>query len=480
MLNLGNLQISPEQYSKKQSYIPQETILNTILKSLHFLANFIPADLHLHQIVDSENLKTIGEARPIVQPSFYRRSYIGFNFSIFDRTYLYEAYTKRQIVKGIDGEIFNCLPLHQTAYPIFDNNGEIISLLEVERNLNEELRLGDKQDLYRSVINEIIITIITSALYETRSLPPIVQGDAVLIVDYQGIIIYSTYHATNIAKHIGITIDLEGNLFNDCFDRGSWLVHEVNPLFSEQELFFDKSILTIRSIPLKSYVVLILHDITALKHKDQEIQVKSAIIREVHHRVKNSLQAIAGLLRLQQRRSQSEKVKEILGESINRINSISLVHEYLSQKDVEVVNLKELSENILSATLQSLIEPDKKINTSIICPDQLSVPSAQATSIALILNELIHNALEHAFLDKNIGNLNITFEIEENLLLINVCDDGKGLPAKFLPEKHGHLGWYIIQTLIKDDLGGTFEIQSSKKGTKIITKVPYKVPYINS
>ena len=197
------------------------------------------------------------------------------------------------------------------------------------------------------------------------------------------------------------------------------------------------------------------------------------IIKEVHHRVKNNLQTIVGLLRLQQRRIQNHEAKNILGESINRINSIALLHQYLSQKDVELLNLKELSSNILLGIIQSMGEPDIKIETEVITtPEVILLPSARANSVALILNELINNAVKHAFIGKLSGKLSIYLNLTHNLLKITIKDNGTGLPADFDPEKHANLGWRIILSLLTDDLMGDYEINSDENGTTINITVP--------
>ncbi|MBC7474265.1 MAG: histidine kinase N-terminal domain-containing protein, partial [Candidatus Sericytochromatia bacterium] len=381
MLAIGALQSLPDRNDIKNVYIPDEVILNTIGNSIVSLSDFIPADIHLYKLVDNNILKTIAEAKPSIYPSFYRRLHLEHTFLLKEDSLFYTALKNQEKTDSLNnGQIFNGLPLFQTIYPIINKNNKTIGFLLVERSLYEQRRWGLKEWLYQNTVNNIIQAILESSFLETRALPIIYPGDGIVILDSNGIINYSNYTAINTAKYLELITPLEGNSFEEVFSKGTWRILEVNSLYSEQELTVDSYVINIKVIPLDSIVLIVLRDVSELRHKDQEIKVKSAIIKEIHHRVKNNLQSIASLLRLQQRRTQNMEVKDILSDSINRINSISVVHDYLSQKNVDVIDLTEMAKNILFEVSKSFTLPDKKIGFNIYAPDNLLFPSAKAVS----------------------------------------------------------------------------------------------------
>ena len=161
------------------------------------------------------------------------------------------------------------------------------------------------------------------------------------------------------------------------------------------------------------------HAAIAIEHA--KLMVKSAIIQEMHHRVKNNLQQVASLLRLQMHYAGQRSVEQVLTESLNRILAIASVHELLAREDLDIISVKKIAASIVQATAQSIIAPGKHIRMSIEGPDIL-LPSAQATSLALILNELVQNAVEHGFGDGS----------DEGEILIKLGEDAHNVP----PARH--------------------------------------------
>lgn len=198
----------------------------------------------------------------------------------------------------------------------------------------------------------------------------------------------------------------------------------------------------------------------AIAIANSKLLVKSAIVKEMHHRVKNNLQTIASLLRLQMHYSKLKSVEDVLQESINRILSIAAVHEVLSQEEVERVSLRKVAENILGATRQSLIAPGKRVDTPLSGPDFL-LPTAKATSAALILNELVQNAIEHGFESVDEGHLSVKLEEGEREITITVENDGTPLPEGFDLHANRNLGLQIVENLVRDDLHGQFSLTNN-------------------
>jgi two-component sensor histidine kinase len=189
--------------------------------------------------------------------------------------------------------------------------------------------------------------------------------------------------------------------------------------------------------------------------ENAKLMVRSAIISEMHHRVKNSLQTIASLLRLQIRYGKFDSVEQVLNESINRILAIAAVHEMLANESLDSVNIKKVAGVILNATGRSLVPPDKQIDMSVEGA-ALMLPSRKATSVALILNELVQNAIEHGFKIADQGKIIIKLHEEDDNVLLSVTNDGDPLAPQFDVRQDRNLGLQIVENLVHDDLNGSF------------------------
>lgn len=467
-----------------QEYIPNERDrhwIQNIARQLPFLADFIPADLLIHAPVGQDRFVTVAEAKPTVRQSFYRRPQVGVQFLPEQTSAIWQAFQSGELAVGAMGKVVNGQPMNQVAYPLAGEHGTA-AILVVERNLYEELKHSEsKRQLYRTAITRVVKTLIDKAKVSSIALPPIQPGDALLLVNNRGTIMHASAVALNLARRLGMPEQLEGLEWTEAFLKGhEYRQVHTNPIFNESELVTPHLTVAVRTIPVMPSDfsvdhVKVLHDITELKQKDRELVVKSTLVKEVHHRVKNNLQTVAGLLRLQQRRSQNPEVKAILNESITRIASIALVHEYLSHDDVGVVDLKELVEGLVSSTLQSMLDPSQRIATELRCPKPLTLPSAQATSAALVVNELLQNTIKHAFTGRAEGRVVVSLEDRDEGVVIGIDDNGIGLPEGFSPARDGNLGWQIVNTLVRDDLQGTLTIARGN-GTLIQVVIPHPRP----
>lgn len=449
---------------------------------LPFLADLIPADLFVFCPRADGSLVAVAEAKPTVRESFYRRSLQGSVLSL-DATAIYQAFATGEITEGPAGKVVSGQPMHQTAYPM-RRGKHVCGVVVVERNLHEELQHTEfKRNLYRTAVSRTVTTLIEQSRALDCPLPPVAAGDATLILGAGDVIRHTSFQAGVLARRLGLSDSLDGLSWEQTFPaQGEYRSLAANGLFEDFELTSRREALSIRFLRLEPAddevaAIVILRDITALRNKDRELAIKETIIREVHHRVKNNLQTIAGLLRLQMRRSRLPEVKSILKDCIERISSIALVHEYLAQDDVGAVDLKELCYNLLSAAMQGMASPDTAISARIVAPKQrVALPSAQATSVALVVNELLQNTCKHAFKGRARGNVDVVLQPQDSELTIAVKDDGIGLPAAFDPEAQGNLGWHIIRTLVHDDLRGQFTVESAEAGTSVTFTIPTQLP----
>jgi two-component sensor histidine kinase/putative methionine-R-sulfoxide reductase with GAF domain len=201
------------------------------------------------------------------------------------------------------------------------------------------------------------------------------------------------------------------------------------------------------------------HAAIAIDHA--KLLVKSAIIQEMHHRVKNNLQQVASLLRLQMHYVGERSVEQVITESLNRILAIASVHELLAREDLDTISVKKIAQQIVAATHQSMIGPHKVLQFTIEGPDIL-LPSSKANSVALILNELTQNAVEHGFgegMDE--GHIAITLKETVHELRLAVTNDGTPLPHNFDLRQTNSLGLQIVDSLVRGDLQGKFTLTSA-------------------
>ena len=198
------------------------------------------------------------------------------------------------------------------------------------------------------------------------------------------------------------------------------------------------------------------HAAIAIEHA--KLMVKSAIIQEMHHRVKNNLQQVASLLRLQMHYAGERTVEQVLRESLNRILAIASVHELLAREDLDIISVKQIAESILAATKQSIVGPHKQITMTVEGPDIL-LASSQATSLALILNEVVQNAIEHGFPDGyDEGSILIALHEDPREVELKVSNDGKPVPEGFDVRTTDSLGLQIVQSLARGELNGRFTL----------------------
>lgn len=234
--------------------------------------------------------------------------------------------------------------------------------------------------------------------------------------------------------------------------------------------------LAFTSVPLKSFdetaagALMLIRDITEIRVKEKELMLQSVVIKEIHHRIKNNLQTVASLLRLQARRVDSEQTKKALHDSISRILSIAVVHEVLSKEGMDMVDVRSVLTQMIDMIIHNMVDRDRHIVINLTC-DSFTLFSRQATSLILIINELVHNALEHAFVRRDRGIINIEVKQEDYEILLVVADNGIGFNEEDL-NKSNSLGLNIIRTLVEEDLKGIINI-IGQRGTKVEVKFPF-------
>lgn len=248
----------------------------------------------------------------------------------------------------------------------------------------------------------------------------------------------------------------EGETFNYKKDGSVYRVRwSIDPIYN------DKGEIT--------HFVSVQRDVTKEWERQQQMQEilkqRENLIKETHHRIKNNLATITGLLELQIMKSESDEVRNVLSESMNRVSSIASIHEKLYETEGLAsitldVYIKDLVEQI-SSSLEN-IGGSSNISFELdLSPISLSM--RQAVPLGLILNELITNANKHAF-DEDGGIISISCQAEEGKIYLEVKDNGKGLPEDLDIRNTNSLGLKLIETL-SHQLDGEYTL-SSENGTE--------------
>ncbi len=220
--------------------------------------------------------------------------------------------------------------------------------------------------------------------------------------------------------------------------------------------------------------LVLVRDVTELRRRDRQLMGKDATIREIHHRVKNNLQTVAALLRLQARRLRDPAARAALEESVRRVGSIAVVHETLSLSLDETVAFDGVADRVL-AMCAEVAAPEAEVEVR----REGTVgrlPAEVATPLSMVLAELVQNAVEHGF-PRGRGHVLVRCRREADRLQVVVEDDGQGLPEGFDPGTSSSLGLQIVRTLLEGELRGRLALRRGESGgTRAQVELPVSAP----
>jgi two-component sensor histidine kinase len=316
-------------------------------------------------------------------------------------------------------------------------------------------------------------------------------NDGMLRLGRSGKVTYASPNALSAYRRLGLAADLAGRELAPlttrlCAEAGprddSLMLAASGRAHLEIEVEASGSVVQLRSIPLtvdgaRAGALILLRDVTELRNRERELITKDATIREIHHRVKNNLQTVAALLRLQARRMRVPEAAGALEEAVRRVGSIALVHETLSHATAEVVEFDDIARQI-AATTGELSAPEARITPGLSGKFGM-LPATVATPLALVLTELLHNAVQHGLAlpgGPAVGTLEITACRGADQLTVTVADNGAGFPAGFDLEQATSLGLQIVRTLVVGELGGTLAISPRTEGGGTCVRLDLPLP----
>ncbi len=313
-------------------------------------------------------------------------------------------------------------------------------------------------------------------------------GDGFVRVDDQGRVVYASPNALSVYRRLGHRGDLEGTVLADATRH---LVPARRRLDEETlsavlggrgardtEIEGEGTSLIVRSIPLRPKgehlgALILVRDVTDLRRRDRELVTKDTTIREIHHRVKNNLQTVAALLRLQARRIDEPAAKSALEEAVRRVGSIAIVHETLSQTAEGSVAFDEIADRLMTMVAEvTAVAGGVRVRRD---GTFGRVPSETATALAMVLTEVLQNAAEHGYpTDGGPGEIVVDVRRSLGRLTCTVTDDGVGVPDGFDLDTSTHLGLSIVRTLVESELGGQLTLArvGPRGGTRVRVDVP--------
>ena len=451
--------------------------LASLVADWQIVADLSFADLILWRAVD-EGFVAVAQCRPSTGPTVHLDDVVGSMAASGRIAHLQRALDEGGIVASREPRWDETYAVREDALPVV-MNGQPIAVLtrEVSQAVS---RSSSRLELnYKGAADDILRMIThgeypvhTSVTGPRRGAPRV--GDGVLRLDSSGHVMYASPNALSCFHRLGV----HGSLMNRSLpqvaselitDKG--LVNETLAMVVmgraawRTDLEANGACLSLRALPVMDRgarvgAVLLCRDVTELRRRERELITKDATIREIHHRVKNNLQTVAALLRLQSRRVQAPEAKEALAEAMRRVSTIALVHETLSGTLDELVNFDDLAARSMRMAAE-VASPG--VQVQIVREGDFGlIPAQYASSLALVITELVTNAVEHGFEGRERGTITVTAERTADQVRVVIADDGVGLTH----EPSG-LGSSIVRTLVENELSGQIAWTGSDSGSAV-------------
>lgn len=473
----------------------EQAVLDSIHTQLSIVADLSRAEGLLYGPLVDGKTTVLAHFHPHSVAPVYQKNYTGRKVSFPDMPVVIKAMEhgrKQQGQEGVFGDKFSVVV---ETWPIFspDFAGQVIGAVSIDTNLLESERQRSRSKIFQRTLRRLQNMMLNGTLKNAEVLSPFDEQAGLIVVDPEGRIRYTSGIAANLYRRIGYLSNLIGQpleslttgddkLFTraistmECVEaetenNGRHWVRKVIPIWGRPTTL--NSILRqlwyrVNPAERLAGALIVVRDITEERRKEQEMRVKNAMIQEIHHRVKNNLQTIAALLRIQTRRVKSPDALSALQDAIKRILSVAVIHEFLSDQEAWTINIKDVCQRIIAQTKDSIVGAESKIAFALNGPS-IWLPARQATACALVINELLQNSLEHGFLAGANGQIDIALTDEGNYVIIIVSDNGQGLPSDFNPQALHSLGLQIAKTLVTEDLQGELTLSNNSGTVATIT-----------
>ena len=469
--------------------------LHAVVGEWQLLADLSFADYLMWVRRDDGQLVCVAQVRPNTAPTVLLADAVGTINAADDMPVVTAAFDSGHIGResdGAQGDTHDATGLDVEAVPVRHGN-QLVAVLTHQTALVDRRKASPLERAYLDCARNLLHMLSEGTfpnvgdLAMSRSSPRV--GDGFVRLDVDGAVVFASPNAISAYHRMGLTAELEGHnlvavtrpLISDPFEAQELATHVRDSLAGgssmRMEVDAGGAAVLLRTLPLVVHgaaagAAVLIRDVTEVKRRDRALLSKDATIREIHHRVKNNLQTVAALLRLQARRTNNAEGREALIESVRRVSSIALVHDALSMSVDEEVNLDEVVDRIVPI-MNDVASVDAPVR--IVRVGDLGVLDAdRATALIMVITELVQNALEHAYdADTSEGCVTIKAERSARWLDVVVHDDGTGLPEGFSLEKSDRLGLQIVRTLVAAELDGSLGMQDVPGGgTDVVLRVP--------
>ncbi|GAB3623341.1 PAS domain-containing sensor histidine kinase [Mariniluteicoccus endophyticus] len=459
----------------------QEEWLTRLVANWQLIADLSFSDLVLWvPDEDPEIFWAVAQVRPNTGPTALEDDVAGTKVAYQPEHGVPEAYLSDTVVETSENKLQAGIPVDVHAIPIH-HDGEVLAVIERHTNQMGVRAPGALEDNYLELAETLTAMAARGEFpVDGAANDPVLSprvGDGLIRLDARGRVLHATPNAVTAYRRLGLATDLEDDTLVStttrliATDPDAPSTDEVGSFFGDEsvaEIVVSVGMISVRlrRLPLKDAdggpagAILLCRDVTELNKRERQLVTKDATIREIHHRVKNNLQTVAALLRMQARRTSSEEARTALSEAQSRVAAIAVVHETLSQAFDEEVQFDDVADRVLKMVGEvAAMRGGEGLTTRREGSFGL-VPADVATSLSLVVTELCQNAIEHGLAAADTGVVRIVPRATEGWLSVEVTDDGSGLPDDFALERSRSLGLSIVSTLIHD-LGGTFEIRNN-------------------
>jgi two-component sensor histidine kinase len=429
----------------------------------------------------------VAHIRPTTAATVFPQDVIGDEIAWGARPRIDQSLSGAEIVRDAQPEKFGELLIKEETIPVIFEE-QVIAVISRHRNA-ELMRQPSRLELnYREVAHNVYRMVAEGTFPYTEHSElfdsAVRVGDGLIRLDVSGAVIYASPNAISAFNRMGLAGELDGNVLGEIARKVSQIKREAHEEAMEVslsgkslrrvEIENTRGTIDLLVLPLlaggdRIGAIVLLQNVTELRRRERELVTKDATIREIHHRVKNNLQTVSALLRLQSRRIEDPAASAALNEAVRRIASIALVHETLSSSTEASVAFDDVLDRLIKHALE--LSP-RMGELNIARTGELgSLDPRVATPLSLVVTELIHNALEHGLAESG-ANLTVEVSRLEDAAQIVIFDDGVGLPDGFTILESANLGLQIVRTLTENELKGTIKLIRTNRGTEAQLNFP--------
>jgi two-component system, sensor histidine kinase PdtaS len=456
------------------------------------LADLSFADLTLWVPLQNGAWWCVAQVRPLTAPTSQPDDLVGTEVTGEAAEPLVRAHDEERPVTEGDPDWSGVAPRRREVIPV-RHDGVVVAVLAKDTNLAATRSPSTLELTYLDIAADLSLMVAAGTfpprMLEDAEMSPRV-GDGLVRLDAAGRAVYASPNALSAYRRMGVIGDVVGSDLAAVTRRvsadrvaGEAVAASIGAAVAGRfpdpmDVENDAATMLVRALPLQAPgaeegALVLVRDVTDVRRRDRALMTKDATIREIHHRVKNNLQTVAALLRLQARRMTEPAARAALEESVRRVASIAVVHETLAGSREDVVEVDDVLDQVLPMLGDvTSVGPAARITRTGRIGE---LPAAAATPLVMAVTELLHNAAEHAFDDGEPGTIVLGAERDGHDLVVRVRDDGRGLPPGFDPAASTGLGLQIVRTLVTSELHGTLEMGppgNGGPGTEAVLSLP--------